>query len=417
MLEKTRFKSKVKKRRIFRDANKPAIEGGRRTRENGQLAPFSYSFGKEEAKEVFDTLKSGWITTGPKTQKFGKMIENYVGCRYAVPVNSCTAGLHLSLLAAGVSKGDEVITTPFTFAATANVILHAGARPVFVDIQKDTYNISPDLIKKAITKRTKAIIPVHYGGHPCDMDEILKLAKKHNLTVIEDAAHAIGAKYKGKNIGTIGDYTVFSFYATKNITTAEGGAVCLKDAESEEKIRIMSLHGMNRDAWKRYSKQSYWYYEIKYPGFKYNMTDIQSSLGIHQLKKLENFIKKREKIARFYDKNFKNIKEIKTPTVKKYIRHARHLYSILLDLDRLKIDRNRFFMALDAENIGSSVHFIPVHLHPYYKEKFGFKRGDFPVSEFVFDRIISLPMNPNMTLKDARQVVGAVKKIANYYRK
>jgi len=396
---------------------KPAIEGGKKVRAGGQLPPFPYSFGKEEINEVVDTLKSGWITTGPKTQKFEKILKSYVGPKHIVPVNSCTAGLHLSLIAAGVGRGDEVITTPFTFAATANVILHVGAKPIFVDIQKDTYNIDPNLVEKAISKRTKVIIPVHYGGHPCDMEEILKIAKHYDLSVIEDAAHAIGAKYRGKNIGTIGDYAVFSFYATKNITTAEGGAVCLKDDSAEEKIRMMSLHGMNRDAWKRYSKQGYWYYEIKYPGFKYNMTDIQASMGIHQIKKLEGFIEKREKIAKFYDSNFKNMKEITIPTVKKYVRHARHLYSILLNLERLKINRNQFFIALDAENIGTSVHFIPVHLHPYYRDKFGFKRGDFPNAEYVYDRIISLPMNPVMTDEDAKDVVKAVKKIINYYRK
>ncbi|MEK7663932.1 MAG: DegT/DnrJ/EryC1/StrS family aminotransferase [Patescibacteria group bacterium] len=395
---------------------KPAIAGGKKVRKS-QLSPFPYSFGKEEVSEVVDTLKSGWITTGPKTHKFEQILRKYVGCKYTVALNSCTAGLHLSLIAAGIGFGDEVITTPFTFAATSNVILHVGAKPVFVDIQKDTYNIDPSLIERAITKKTKAIMPVHYGGHPCDMDEILKIAKKHNLVVIEDAAHAIGAKYKGRNIGTISDYTTFSFYATKNITTAEGGMVCLKDNNAEEKIRVMSLHGMNRDAWKRYSKKGYWYYEIKYPGFKYNMTDIQASMGMHQIKKLEGFIRKREKIAQFYNKNFKHVKEITIPTPRKYIKHARHLYSILIDIDKLKVDRNQFFIALDAENIGASVHFIPVHLHPYYKEKFGFRRGNFPNAEYIFDRIISLPMHPDLGKKDAEDVVRAVIKIIAYYRK
>ena len=416
MLEKF-FNTRVRPKFALSPQDRPAIEGGKKVRKNGQLQPFSYSFGKEEINEVINTLKSGWISTGPKTHRFEEALEKYIGCDYLIPLNSCTAGLHLSLLAAGVGKGDEVITTPFTFAATANVIIHVGAKPVFVDIQKDTYNIDPDLIEKAITKKTKAIIPVHYGGHPCDMDEISKIAKKYNLAVIEDAAHAIGAKYKGKNIGTISDYTAFSFYATKNITTGEGGAVSLKNKSAEEKIRIMSLHGMNRDAWKRYGKGGYWYYEVKYPGFKYNMTDIQASIGLHQLKKLENFIKKREKIARFYDKSFKEISAITVPTKRNYVRHARHLYSILLNLNKLKINRSQFFDALDAENIGASVHFIPVHLHPYYKETFGFKRGDFPNAEYVYDKIISLPMNPTLTIKEAKQVVDAVKKIVNYYKK
>ncbi|MDO8529973.1 MAG: DegT/DnrJ/EryC1/StrS family aminotransferase [bacterium] len=396
---------------------KPAIEGGQKTRNGKQLSPFPYSFGKEEIDEVVDTLKSGWITTGPKTHAFEGMVKKYVGCNYTVALNSCTAGLHLSLLAAGVGPGDEVITTPFTFAATANVIVHVGAKPVFVDIQKDTFNIDPSLIEKAITKKTKAIIPVHYGGHPCDMDEILKIAKKHNLVVIEDAAHAIGAKYKGKKIGTISDYTAFSFYATKNITTAEGGMVCLKNKSAEEKVKIMSLHGMNRDAWKRYGKGGYWYYEVIYPGFKYNMTDIQASMGMHQIKKLDAFIAKREKVAQFYNESFKDLPEITVPVVRKQVQHARHLYSIMIDADRLNINRDQFFKALDSENIGTSVHFIPVHLHPYYKKTFGLKRGDFPNAEHVFDRIISLPMNPTMTKQDMQDVVRAVRKIITYYRK
>ena len=405
------------KKRELLETLKPAIEGGKKTRKGGQLSPFPYSFGKEEISEVVDTLKSGWITTGPKTHKFEEMVRKYVGCNHTVALNSCTAGLHLSLIAAGVVPGDEVITTPFTFAATANVIVHVGAKPVFIDIQKDTFNIDPSLIEKAITKKTKAIIPVHYGGHPCDMDEISKIAKKHNLAVIEDAAHAIGAKYKGRNIGTISDYTVFSFYATKNITTAEGGIVCLKDKGQEEKIKIMSLHGMSRDAWKRYGKGGYWYYEVIYPGFKYNMTDIQASMGIHQIKKLDAFIAKREKVAQFYNASFKDLPEITVPVVRKQVKHARHLYSIMLDLDKLKIDRGQFFKALDAENIGTSVHFIPVHLHPYYRDRLNFKRGDYPNAEYIFDRIISLPMHPAMTKRDMEDVVKAVRKIILYYRK
>lgn len=396
--------------------NKPAILGGKKVR-NKPLPVFLPSIAQEEIDEVIDTLKSGWISTGPKVQLFQKMVKEYVGCNYTVALNSCTAGLHLSLLAAGVGPGDEVITTPFTFTATANVIIHVGARPVFVDIQKDTFNIDPSLIEGVITKKTKAIIPVHYGGHPCDMDEILKIAKKYKLVVIEDAAHAIGAKYKGRNIGTMGDFASFSFYATKNMTTAEGGMVCTKDKKEAEKIRMMGLHGMDRDAWKRYSKGGYWYYEVKYPGFKYNMTDIQASLGIHQIKKLNDFISRREKITQFYNKSFKHLPEIVVQATRKYVKHARHLYTILLDIDKLRINRDDFFKALDAENIGTSVHFIPVHLHPYYREKFGFKRGDFPNTEYVFDRTISLPIHPAMAKKDMEDVVKAVRKIILYYRK
>jgi len=271
---------------------KPAIIGGKPTRKKF-LLPFRPTIEKEEIKEVVDTLKSGWLTTGPKVQRFEKMVREYIGCKEAIALSSCTAGLHLSLVAANIGSGDEVITTPFTFISTANVILHQGGRPVFVDIKKDTFNIDPLKIEKAITKRTKAIIPVHYAGQPCQMDEILKIAKRHNLVVIEDAAHAIGAKYKGKKIGTIGDYTCFSFYAAKNLTTAAGGMICLQDSKLARKLKILSLHGISKDAWKRYSSRGSWYYEVLQPGYKDNMTDIQASLGIHQLEKLERFIKKK----------------------------------------------------------------------------------------------------------------------------
>lgn len=399
---------------VTKKNNKLAILGGKPVRKNF-LELFRPVIGKEEIKEVVDTLKSDWISTGPKVQIFEEQMKKYIGCKHAISLNSCTAGLHLALIAAGVGEGDEVITSPFTFTATANVILHVGAKPVFVDIKKDTYNIDPDLIEEAITKKTKAIIPVHYGGHPCDMDAILDIAKKYKLIVIEDAAHAIGSKYKGKKIGTISDFTAFSFYATKNMTTAEGGMVCLNDDEAAEKIRILRLHGMNRDAWKRYSHQSSWYYEVKYPGYKYNMTDIQASLGIHQLKKLKGFIAKRKKIVKFYNKNFSNLAGISVADIKDYIHHSHHLYTILIDLTKLKIRRSQFFKALKAENIGVNVHFIPVHLHPYYEDNFGFKRGDFPNAEYIFDRILTLPLYPSMTATDAEDVVKAVKKIVEYY--
>lgn len=398
---------------------KPAIMGGKATRRE-YLSAFRPSLDQREIREVTDTLKSGWITTGPKTRAFEQAITKYVGSAHAVAVNSCTAGLHLALLAMGIGKGDEVITTPFTFAATANVIVHTQATPVFVDIQPDTYNIDPSLIQKAITKKTKAIIAVHYGGHPCDMDEILRIAKKHKLAVIEDAAHAIGAKYRGKPIGNISDITVFSFYATKNITTSEGGMVCIKkrqDGHLAEKIRVMGLHGMSKDAYKRYAKGGSWQYEVVYPGFKYNMTDIQASLGIWQLKKIEAFTKKREAIAHYYDQQFKNLKGVMIPQVKKYVRHARHLYPILIDQSQLSIGRDEFFEALSAENIGSSVHFIPLYRHPYYAKNFKARAKHFPITEYVYARTISLPLNNAMTLQEAQDVAIAVKKIITYYQR
>jgi dTDP-4-amino-4,6-dideoxygalactose transaminase len=277
---------------------------GDRPIRNKFLPPFSPSIDDREINEVIDTLKSDWITTGPKTHAFEEYFCEYFGCRYAVALNSCTAGLHLSLIACDIKKDDEVITSPFTFAATANVIIHQNARPVFVDIDESTFNLDPDKIESAITKKTKAIIPVHYAGHPCEMDEILKIAYDHDLTVIEDAAHAVGAEYKNRKIGTIGDLTSFSFYATKNLTTSEGGMVTTDNHDLAEKIRLLGSHGISKDAWKRYSSGGSWYYEVIYPGFKYNMTDIQASMGIQQLKKFKNMQDRREEIARRYSNAF-----------------------------------------------------------------------------------------------------------------
>lgn len=404
------------KKGLKNNMKKPALIGGKPTRKKFLLA-FKPAIGKEEIKEVVDTLRSGWITTGPKTQKFEELIKDYVGCKHVIAVSSCTHALHLSLVASGIGPGDEVITTPFTFCSTVNVILHQGAKPVLADIKKDTFNIDPKEIEKKITKKTKAIIPVHYAGQSCEMDEILRIAKKHNLIVIEDAAHAIGSKYKGRNIGTIGNFTCFSFYAAKNLSTAEGGAVCLKNDKIAEKIKVLSLHGISKDAWKRYSAAGSWYYEVLYPGYKDNMTDIQASLGIHQLKKLEKLFRQKQKIANFYKKSFESMPEITPPKVLKNLRHVWYLYPILINNDLLKIDRAEFIEALKAENIGTSVHFIPIHMHPYYKKKFGFKKGDFPNTESVYERIISLPIHSKMTLKDAKDVVGAIKKIINYYKK
>jgi dTDP-4-amino-4,6-dideoxygalactose transaminase len=297
------------------------------------------------------------------------------------------------------------------------VIVHAGATPVFTDITADVFNIDPDEIGRKITPRTKAVIPVHYGGHPCDMDEIVEIAQEHDLLIIEDAAHAPLAEYKGRKIGTIGDLTCFSFYATKNLTTAEGGMITTNDEELAEKLRMLSLHGLSRGAWKRYSEKGSWYYEVLYPGYKYNMTDIQAALGLHQLAKLRNFQEKREEYVSLYDRVFREMSEIETPQMREYVRHAWHLYPILINPDYLEIDRGAFIEALKAENIGTSVHFIPLHLHPYYQETFGLKRGDFPITEQVYDRILSLPLYPKMTETDVEDVIIAVKKVVGQNRK
>jgi UDP-4-amino-4,6-dideoxy-N-acetyl-beta-L-altrosamine transaminase len=392
----------------------PAIVNGKPVR-SSFLHPFKHSIGKEEIDEVVDTLKSDWITTGPKTFKFEEIFFEYVNSKYAIAVNSCTAALHLAVVALGIGNGDEVITTPYTFAATAEVVINSNAKPVFVDVEKDTYNIDPAKIEEKITDKTKAIIVVHYAGHACEMDKIMEIAEKYDLYVIEDAAHAIGSKYKDQKIGSIGDATCFSFYATKNITTAEGGMITTNRGDLADKMRILSLHGISKDAWKRYSSEGSWYYEIAYSGYKYNMSDLQASIGIHQMKKLDQMQKRREEIADMYNKSFGQIPQITIPTVKSYATHAWHLYPIQVNSDLLSINRNEFIEALKAENIGTSVHFIPLHLHPYYKEKYGFKGDDFPNAESLYKNEISLPIYPNMEDKDVEDVISAVKKIIDYY--
>lgn len=372
---------------------------------------------EDDIAGVVDSLRSNWITKGPKTHEFEKQFAEYIGAKYAIAVNSCTAGLHLALVAADLGPGDEVITTPMTFAASANVILHTGATPVFADIDPVTMNIDVQEIRNKITPRTKAIIPVHMAGHPCEMDEIMDLAREHNLFVLEDAAHAVYTKYKGKLIGTIGDATAFSFYATKNLATGEGGMVTTNNEALADKIRIMSSHGMSRNAWNRYSASGSWYYEILHPGFKYNMTDIQAALGITQLAKLERMQGIRLEIAERFNEEFGMMPELEIPPTKEYARHAWHLYILKLNLERLTIDRTEFIEELKKEQIGTSVHFIPVPMHPYYKDTFDFQKGDFPQAETTFERIISLPLYPKMSKQDTEDVIDAVKRIVEKYRK
>ncbi len=364
------------------------------------------SVGQEEIDEVVDTLKSGWITTGPKTHKFEEMVRDYVGAKNAIVLNSCTAALHLSLIAAGV-EGGEVITTPYTFAATVNTIIQSGAKPVLVDVQKDTFNIDPANIEKAITPKTKAIVPVDYAGQACDLDEINKIAKEHNLKVIEDAAHAIGAKYKGKRLGTMADSTCFSFYATKNMTTAEGGAATTNDEKIASRVRMLGLHGMSKDAWKRYGDKGSWYYEIEDLGWKYNMTDIAAAMGMHQLKKLDGFIEQRREIAKRFNEEFSKVDGLITPTEKKDRLHIYHLYPLLLE----NYDRAKFIEKMSEQGIGCSVHFIPIHMHPYYKKALGYREGRFPVAEWLYKREVSLPLYPAMSDVDIERVIEEVKKI------
>lgn len=375
------------------------------------------SIDKKEIKEVLDTLKSGWITTGPKVKIFEQKFAKFIGAKYAVAVNSCTAAMHLALAAIGLKKGDEVIVPTMTFAATAEVVRYFDARPVLVDVEPDTLLIDPGEIEKKITKKTKAIIPVHYGGQACDIDKILKIARQYKLKVIWDAAHSLPTKYKGKLVGTFPDITCFSFYATKTITTGEGGMITTDNKKLAEKMRVLSLHGISKDAWKRYTTAGSWYYEIIYPGFKYNLTDIAASMGLAQLKKSTLFLQKRRKIANLYNLAFKNLPEIKTPTTKKYSTHCWHLYVIQLNLGKLKINRDQFIEKIKKRNIGVSVHFIPLHIHPYYRKKYGYKAKDLPNAYAAYKRIISLPIYPKMTQKDIQDVIWTIKDIINKFRK
>ena len=384
---------------------------------HSEFIPFHKpAIGEDEIQSVVETLKSGWLTTGSKVKRFEEDFSRYVGCKHAVAVNSGTAALHLALDAVGIKEGDEVIVPTMTFTATAEVVLYFKAKPVLVDCQPDTFNLDPTRLEAAITPKTKAIIPVHMAGQPCDMDEILSIARKHDLRVIEDAAHALPAIYRGKTIGAVGDITCFSFYATKTITTGEGGMATTDNSEWAERMRMMSLHGISHDAWKRYTKEGSWYYEVLSPGFKYNLTDIAAAIGIEQLKKCNEFWQARQRIAMVYEKAFAEIEEIQLPLCRKDVQHAWHLFVIQLDLERLKINRNQFIEALREKEIGTSVHFIPLHLHPYYRDKFGYKPGDFPNASAVFERIISFPIYPKMTEADVASHRGRERDCTGYRR-
>jgi len=393
-----------------------ACEGGRPVRPDF-LVFGRPQIGEEEIEEVVDTLRSGWIGFGPKCIRFEEDFAAYTRAGHALSVNSCTAALHLALLAAQVGPGDQVITTPLTFAATANVITHAGARPVFVDVDPQTQNIDPNRIERAVTRHTKAILPVHMTGRPCDMDAIGAIADKHGLSVIEDAAHATEAWYQGRKVGSISRFTAFSFYATKNMTTGEGGMLTTNDASVIDRLKALRLHGLDKDAWKRYGPGGFVPYQTTEPGYKYNMTDIQASLGLHQLARLERNLETRESLWEIYDQSLAGLEEIRLPRARAEAgtRHARHLYTIQLELSRLEGDRLGFLQALHAENIGSGIHFVPVHLHPHYRDTYGFRRGDYPNAEHIGDRTVSLPLGASMTEDDARDVTEAVRKVVERY--
>jgi len=372
--------------------------------------------GEEEINEVVETLRSDWITTGPKTKRFEGEVCRHLGAPAALAVSSATDGMLVALAALGVKPGDEIITTTMTFCSTVHVIEHLGARPVLVDVEPDTLCIDPLQVECAISPRTKGILPVHIYGHPCDMDPLLELARLHNLFILEDAAHAFPARYKGRMVGTIGNGTVLSFYATKNITTAEGGMV-LGDESLVENARMWSLHGMNRDAYKRYSAEGSWFYEVVLPGFKCNMTDVQASLGLQQLKKLARFQRRRREIVNAYDAAFSELAELQIPTERAEVESALHIYPLRLNLDRLSIDRCVFIEELAARNIGASVHFIPNHLHPFYRDKYGFRPEDFPVAYRNYHRLVSLPLHPRLSETDVQDVIDGVTDIVTLHRR
>lgn len=382
------------------------------------------SIGREEIEEVVKTLESGWLTTGPRTAAFEReFAASIVGAPHAQAVSACTAGLHLSLVALGVGPGMEVITTPLTFCATVNVIIHVGATPVLADVGPDG-NIDPASVEARITERTRAIMPVHLAGLPCEMNNIWEVARKHNLYVVEDAAHAAGAHYHGVPIGAgnpqTGDRSkaaVFSFYATKNLTTGEGGMITTHDAELAENLKSLCLHGISKNAWNRYSDCGSWYYEVLKPGFKYNLTDIQSALGIHQTRKLESFIRTRTHFAHFYNEAFANVEEVQVPPDKSNCRHAWHLYSLRLNPDKLEINRAEFIEQLTKRGIGTSVHFIPIPLHPAYKAIAEKPENQCPEAMKLYRRLISLPLYPAMTVSQAEYVAEAVKQTAFEARK
>jgi len=394
-----------------------AINGGKPVRD--KLLPYGHQWiDDEDIKAVSEILHSDWITQGPKVAEFEKEFAKYVGTPYAVAVNSGTAALHTACFAANIGKGDEVITTPITFAASANCVLYQGGIPVFADIDTDTLNIDPEEIKKKITKRTKALIPVDFTGLPLDLEKILQIAKENNFIIIEDASHALGATYKGRKIGSISDMTIFSFHPVKHITTGEGGLITTNSEEYHERLKLFRTHGITKDKNKMSKYDGPWFYEMQELGYNYRLTDFQCALGISQLGKIESNLARRREIVKKYNNKFKNMPELIVPSINpKNSNPAWHIYMIQVNLEKLKVGRREIFEASRAENIGVNVHYIPVHLQPYYQKRFGYCLGDFPKAENYYSRAITLPVFPKMSDKDIDDVTTAVKKVINYYKK
>lgn len=398
---------------MIRDSNGPGRMKAARVRE--QFLPFALpDLDETELLEIKEALESGWVTTGPKVKRFEAEFARAVGAKHAIAVNSCTAAMHLALEAVGLQRGDEVILPVYTFAATAEVVRYFDATPVFVDIDPRTFNIDHEQLEANITARTKAIIPVHIGGLPAAMDQVLAIARHHGLAVIEDAAHAFPASYNGTPVGSLGSAaTCFSFYATKTITTGEGGMICTNDDAIADRCRVMALHGISKDAWKRYAAEGSWYYEIIAPGYKYNMTDIAAAMGLAQLRKAHGMLERRREIAANYTSAFHGNARMLVPESAEG--HAWHLYMLRLNLAALRIDRSQFMTELKARNIGASVHFIPLHLHPYYRETYRCTPQDFPNAYNEYLREISLPIYSKMTPRDIADVIDAVDDIVRVH--
>ncbi len=366
--------------------------------------------GSEEISRVVKTLETCWIGTGPRVHEFQRAFAEYVGTEHALATSSCTAALHLAMVASGVGPGDEVITTPMTFCATANAIVHTGATPVFADCQRDTMNIDPAAVEAAITPRTRAIVPVHFAGRPVDMDAISAIAKRHGLLVIEDAAHAIETVYHGRKAGTLGHIGCFSFYVTKNMTTGEGGMVTTNDAELARKIQVYGLHGLSADAWSRFSDKGYKHYEVIFPGFKYNLTDLAASLGLVQLPKLGGWLARREEIWARYDAAFADLPVTLPARVEPNTVHARHLYTLLIG-EGAPVTRDEFLAEMHKRRVGTGVHYRALHIQPYYRDRFGFRPEDFPNAQFIGERTVSIPLTPKLSDREVERVIVAVREI------
>lgn len=391
----------------------PAIAGGTPVRDK-PLPFFRASIGEDDIAAVVDALRSGWLTVGPRTEVFERELCEYLGVRHVVAMSSCSDAMFLALKALGVGPGDEVITSALTFVSTVHAVLHTGATPVLADIESTSFGLDPESVSQYISKKTRAVLPVHFGGQACAIDDIVALARDRNLSIVEDAAHSFGASAGGKRIGVFGDATAFSFYATKNITTGEGGAIATEDDELADRLRLLSYHGMSRDSWTRYSDRGSWYYQVELPGFKRNMSDVLASLGISQLSRVDILQDARRRHAERYLERLAKSPYFELPEIRAGNVHAWHLFVVRICKDKLQIDRDRFVAALTEENIGSSVHFIPIHHHPFFSPY----RADgvqYPVCENFFERCISLPLYPNMTEADVDDVVSALLRIADYY--